>query len=283
GISRIDLGSGGTVATITKLGFDITSKWDDKGINAARADLRKFSEELRRLSGRKVKINLDVEPDLGENFEDRLQEKAEERDLRIPVHLDPDMGGLRNKLNSNPVRAKVRPDPDMSHIRRMLNEAAPVRIRATMETDKAQLDRAAADQLRTEMKLYVDDEKASHALEKMRMQMGALRESIEIDVNLQAASANAKLEALRLEDEYLPMFLDLDVAMAEAKLEQVKARTRAINLKADADTRLAEEKLRLLAARRYRVELATEADTLRAEAQLAAVARDRTANIHVNS
>jgi SLT domain-containing protein/phage-related protein len=49
------------VATITSLGFNINSNWDGSGVREARNDLRHLTEEMRRLSGATLSINVDLD------------------------------------------------------------------------------------------------------------------------------------------------------------------------------------------------------------------------------
>jgi SLT domain-containing protein/phage-related protein len=88
------------VATITRLKFDIDSKYDGKGILAARADIRKFNEELRRMSNKHVKVNVDaqVDPDFGPDFQARLTAIAIARDYHIPVRIDIDEAAFRARM-----------------------------------------------------------------------------------------------------------------------------------------------------------------------------------------
>lgn len=49
------------MATITSLGFNLTSDWDGDGVRAARADLKLLNEDLRRLSNTRIRVDVDVD------------------------------------------------------------------------------------------------------------------------------------------------------------------------------------------------------------------------------
>ncbi|MFE7797056.1 transglycosylase SLT domain-containing protein [Nocardia sp. NPDC057440] len=117
------------MATITRLKFDIDSKYNPAGINAARADIRAFNEELRRMSNKavKVKVETEVDPDFGTDFQARLNAIAITRNYHITLPVDLDEAHARAALEEfarERRRVTVNVDADTAAARANIDTAA---------------------------------------------------------------------------------------------------------------------------------------------------------------
>lgn len=116
------------MATITHLNFLIDSKYDGKGVTEAREDVRKFKEELARLSGRhiRVKVDAEVDPVFPADFQARLRAIAIAHDYRIPVGVEIDAAQARAQLDALTRNRGMRVDvnADTARARAELDTAA---------------------------------------------------------------------------------------------------------------------------------------------------------------
>ena len=75
------------MATITSLGFNITSDWNGDGVKAARADIKLLEEQMRRVSGAALSIDIVVDTAKAKAELAAFREEAASEDARVGVEL----------------------------------------------------------------------------------------------------------------------------------------------------------------------------------------------------
>lgn len=136
------------MATVTKLMFDIESKYNGLGLTQARKDLQRFSQQLSQLEKKRVRAN--VELNINRNTVDKKIREVEATKPKVMVELDVDVDAFNAKMRTlQGGRVTVQLDPDMAELERRL--AAARDARATIETDadtataETQINRTARD------------------------------------------------------------------------------------------------------------------------------------------
>lgn len=209
------------MATVTSLGFSITSKYDPKGMAAARADIHKFSEDLNRISKRKIKVDVKADPVFDRDFDKKVQERGSKRNAHVLVHLDPMVAEFRQKVAAiKRLRANVHLDPDskmfQQSVRNMKPSKAAVDVDLNEDAVRMKLDALAAKSLSLEIQLEVDEARAINEIARLK----ALRPHIEAQVELDMATAQARLVELQQRNERnrINLNVDVDTAGAEARI-----------------------------------------------------------------
>lgn len=120
------------MATITRLGFTIDSKYNPAGVTAAREDVRKFSEDLRRLSSRHIRVHVDaeVDPVFPDDFQARVRAISIARNYRLPLEIELGTAEARRQLDQFAARRRnMRVDVDANTAAARANIAHTARNR----------------------------------------------------------------------------------------------------------------------------------------------------------
>ncbi|WP_305781490.1 transglycosylase SLT domain-containing protein [Nocardia nova] len=202
--------------TVTSLKFDMKSAWDGSGMTKAREDVRLFNEELRKLSGKHVRVNIDAIVD-DTKARKKLQALADEK-----------------------YKVTVVADPDVAEAKRQLKEAArdqKTRIKADADTGAAEqeLDRTARNR---KTKLTID-------VEQFRAQLAALNYALQnrsggrVKISADTAEAKAELQNLvrwaEQSGHKVRLSVNAETGRASAEIA-VAARDRRVTLHTRVDT-----------------------------------------------
>lgn len=206
------------MATVTSLKFDMKSTWDGKGFAEGRADIKAFNDELRRISGKHIRANVDAVLD-DSDAREKLKKLAEERHIVT-------------------VKAKA----DVAEAKTELTDAAKNRkttIGADADTRKAkeEIDGAARNR-KSVLSLDADTGEAMEKINAAIAWVEATKGSAKIKLEANTDEAKQKLMAFKAWAEAngrkVSVTLDANTGKAEAAIA-FTARDRRVNIKPKID------------------------------------------------